>query len=944
MDNQLRTGTEEGLILRIWGKTNPYHPLLFHLIDTGNIAYALLDAKAFQYQFHLLSKATGCLENDLKYWISYIIALHDIGKCTALFQAKAERKYLEPLIEAGIPFSTLENVNYRHEAFSGIWIQKHLIKKFGWGKHAARTIASCLRGHHGDFLSKFIKETHELKPIWSVLRGTIVSILQELFLSSMSSKKFSWKPNDFPHQSVTGVLLSSLIILSDWICSNNSLFINPLQNNAFGTVQGKNNVNGKSKSVAFFRKMVPFVKSANNYRDISMEQAKRAVESMGFNTTHKWEPDASFKNLWNFNMLRPIQACCENLVKQVQNLPDIFIIEAPMGEGKTEAALYIASILIARRSLAGMYIALPTAATSNQMHKRVNEFMEVHKVNSISNARLIHGMSWFQDDEYTPNYSSTIIGEPRTDDKLSTIAFQWFKPRRRALLSPYAVGTVDQSMLSVLRVKFGVLRLLGLSGKVLVIDELHAYDAYMSRIIIKLLKWAKELHIPVILLSATLPLSKKKMLLKASGMDISNISNDDEDNMLAYPLITAGKKDGTIISFHVEGGSTIKNLFQLKLHYNCLGDSETIAKIAFAAVIDGGCLCIIANTVRSAQEIYSKIVELDNKDFDDELNCRLFHARFKASDRNLIEKMVLNDFGKGSLKQPDEEGFHLRPKKSILVATQVVEQSLDLDFDEMITEIAPIDAILQRSGRMWRHKGRKNRPKDESILHVILPALDSFSFGSTGKVYNPYLLLKTLNVLHGRENIKIPDDIRTIVEEVYEDNGLDVNSEPVPHEILIKYKKKREKQILEDSSSASRYLISEPDPNKFLIARQSGFSFDEEEKRNNYFHVQTRLGDITEKIILLDDNDSLILNLEAKDRPVKKKLRRIMGKSVSIPKYLIAGVSPQEGYIPVKNGPDWLMNHKILILKNKKWEGTRKGKNIIITYNPEIGLQGFIEG
>ncbi|MHA1491874.1 MAG: CRISPR-associated helicase Cas3', partial [Promethearchaeota archaeon] len=793
MDHHLQgKKIEKSLILRIWGKTRPYHPLLFHLIDAGNVAYALLDAEAFQSQLQLLSNVTGCLKSDLKHWLAYITALHDIGKCTALFQTKAKAMYLKPLIHAGIPFSTLENVNYRHEAFSGIWIQKHLIEKFGWDKYAVRTIGSCLRGHHGDFFSKLIKETSELKPSWSELRDIIVSKLQEVFLHSTSSNQINRRSIDFLHQSVIGVLLSGLIILSDWICSNENLFINPLQNDAFGNVcQYQNEVNGISKDDAIFKKMVPFLESVNNYRDISLRHAKRAVEKMGFNTSYKWDPDATFKKLWNFNVLRPIQVCCENIVKKIQQLPDLFIIEAPMGEGKTEAALYLASILIARRKLAGMYIALPTAATSNQMHKRVNEFMKNNEVNSISNARLIHGMSWLQDDEYTPNYSHTIIGESENDKTLNAIAFQWFKPKRRALLSPYAVGTVDQSMLSVLRVKFGVLRLLGLSGKVLIIDEVHAYDAYMSRIIIKLLKWAKELHTPVILLSATLPLSKKKMLFKASGMDVSNFDNSGKGSMLAYPLITAGKRDGRFISFPVKGGSTIENVFWLKLYYNSLGNQEAIANIALDAVNDGGCICVIANTVRSAQSIYSKIVEFYKKNFNDQndqINYSLFHARFKAMDRNCIEKKVLNDFGKGSLKRPDEEGFHFRPKKSILVATQVVEQSLDLDFDEMITEIAPIDAILQRSGRMWRHKERKKRPKSKPILHVICPNLESFSFGSTAKIYSSYLLLKTLNVLYGRHQIIIPDEIRSLVEGVYDDVDVEESSKPVPYELLIKNK------------------------------------------------------------------------------------------------------------------------------------------------------------
>ncbi|MBQ3590315.1 MAG: DEAD/DEAH box helicase, partial [Clostridia bacterium] len=216
------------------------------------------------------------------------------------------------------------------------------------------------------------------------------------------------------------------------------------------------------------------------------------------------------KHIWDIwswmkpESLRPVQSVLDTYLSSKNEMPVLMILEAPMGEGKTEAGIYAALQMAEYWTKNGLYIGLPTAATSNQMHNRVNSLLETHHIGA---ARLLHSMAWLEETDDTSVKDA--------DNEYS----DWLKPSKRALLSPWAVGTVDQVLMSVLRVKYGVLRLLGLFGKVLVLDEIHAYDAYMSSIIKRLLEWCKVLKIPVVMLSATLPEEKRAELLAVYTSD-----------------------------------------------------------------------------------------------------------------------------------------------------------------------------------------------------------------------------------------------------------------------------------------------------------------------------------------------------------------------------------------------------------------------------------------
>jgi len=546
-----------------------------------------------------------------------------------------------------------------------------------------------------------------------------------------------------------------------------------------------------------------------------------------------------------------------------------------MGEGKTEAGVYAAACMADRNSKQGFYIALPSAATSNQMFDRITELLRSHK---ISPARLLHSMAWVLDQSFTDeSFNTEDAGTANT----------WLQPLKRGLLSNYAVGTVDQAMMAALKAKYGILRLLGLSNKVLIIDEIHAYDAYMSEIIELLLKWCKALKIPVVLLSATLPFKKRQSLIGAyEGEGIES---------QAYPLITTVDENGSVKE-HAVPGSYIKRKIQVET-LPLLADWTRIAVKALEKIKDNGCLCIIVNTVDEAQKLYMCLKTLADTD----VRLMLFHARFIATERNAIEHACLSIFGKDNAVRP----------KTILVATQVVEQSLDLDFDEMFSCIAPIDLLLQRAGRLHRHDGRiRPSTMKHPKLTVITPLKDS-AYGPTECIYAPLILNRTMDWLGRISCIRIPEDIRKLIDEVYELNMAESSE-------LETWSSWVFQQEL-DRGAAMDYML--PVPNKRIFSLQEtglGTVFDDDESGSNYLTAKTRLGEPSARVAFLPED--VFNEVAGKDnKPGKDTAARVMGYSVSLRCNQICTI-PAEGYSPPVEGTGLLKNMILYPVRNNRYE------------------------
>ena len=456
----------------------------------------------------------------------------------------------------------------------------------------------------------------------------------------------------------------------------------------------------------------------------------------------------------------PLQVEVEGLAATLDG-PALFIIEAPMGEGKTEAALLLAQALAFAVGYGGFYFALPTQATANQMLERLVAFLAGSLGTGTVNLQLMHGAAWLNPTAQQLRAGAAVDLESVFDDSdphARVVAAEWFTHKKRGLLSPFGVGTVDQVLLAGMRAKHVFVRLFGLAGKVVVIDEAHAYDTYMSTVLDRTIEWLGALGASVVVLSATLPTSRRSELVTAweRGTGVSVSPNETAD---AYPLVTKVDAGGVrLMTPAATEDRTVRLVEQLWK----MSEPVAIAEALFTAVGDGGCVAALCNTVAEAQGLYRAVLDRDGD--EPELWTGLAHSRFCADERANWEQDLRERFGPPPSR--------MRPERGILVATQVVEQSLDLDFDLLLTALAPIDLMLQRIGRLHRHARTRPARWQQPTCWWIGPPLDETDLPllrewPSAAVYDAHLLLRSWVLCRQCAAIELPGDLRRLIDAVY---------------------------------------------------------------------------------------------------------------------------------------------------------------------------------
>lgn len=618
----------------------------------------------------------------------FLAALHDIGKVSPGF----EGKYFLPLLREKAPEWALASENGGVTTSHAIVGAKALQRLFGLSPDhpVLRAVAS----HHG-FMPDSLLATND--GAWQEERASLVRALAAEFGVSPDAAKTT-VPNV--------ELLAGITCVSDWIASDEAFF--PPDEEPLSSEAGR-------------------------------ARAADAVAACGFART-SFRHGLSFRGIFGFAP-HPAQAAFLEAVAA----PGTYVLEAPMGMGKTEAALCAAYKLVDSGFHSGLYFALPTRLTSDRIHERVEAFLQ--KVSdSPTPVKLAHGQAWLKE------FASGAEGSGRDATRRPP---PWFNPSKRGLLFPFAVGTIDQALLAVLNVKHSFVRSFGLAGKVVVLDEVHSYDAYTGTLLDELVARLRALGCTVIILSATLTAARRQALL---GTDAP--SGD------AYPLLAGIRAD--------TGEAIVRALEpppprEVRLRWLDASAESPIAEAVAKARAGCNVLCI-ANTVATAQEWFRA---LKAEMAEDEFPAGLLHAKFTGADRENIEEEWMSRLGKDSGR---------RPRGSVLVATQIVEQSVDIDADWMLSELAPADMLFQRLGRLWRHE-RAHRPAAAPELAVVcgrMPAddlsdlspgtkeLEAF-FGRGVWVYAPFVLLRTLETLRPREVLRIPGDIRPVLETIYGD-------------------------------------------------------------------------------------------------------------------------------------------------------------------------------
>jgi CRISPR-associated endonuclease/helicase Cas3 len=695
--------------VRFWAKTVdegvPGISVYEHMLNVGRVAQCLAAvAPDLLARFRLTKAQAGAAA-----------ALHDLGKISPGFQRKCEAWLVaNDFVRVDRNNCWDKSMEPNHGKVTQAAVRTFLTGK-GMSSKVAPYIAALLGAHHGR-----IQRMPDLRPF--VLDGI-----------SESSSGIDWdRERSLAAESVLGVFgqdlldlkltnadpalwwLAGLTTISDWIGSDERYF-----------------------------------PPEGGMEDASrLGQAKATIEEIGFGAP-TIRAGLGFVDLFGFQP-NDMQVRTHEII----NGPGVYVIEAPMGMGKTEAALWATYELLSAGKASGLYFALPTQATSNRIHLRMNEF--VSRVSPASgSSRLIHGTSWLMQKDL-PLVPAT-NGDPREED--ARTGRDWFASTKRSLLAPFGVGTVDQALLGVVAAKHFFVRRFALAGKVVILDEIHSYDLYTGTLIDKLVDCLRGLGCTVIVLSATLTARRREQLVALESDSFENPLNRP------YPMVSAAAEAQapTMASAEPPPPKTVQVTF--------LPAQPALERAASVAQA-GGTVLWICNTVGAAQAQFAGTRQRAGGAF----KVGLLHSRFPFWRREELETEWMERLGK------DGKGRC----GSILVSTQIVEQSVDLDADLLITELAPTDMLLQRMGRLWRHDrpGRAGTP--EMVILEEREALDRFrelgpeaikkSLGAKAMVYAPYVLLRSLEVWKATTHITIPDEIRQRIEATYEDRALE--SEP----------------------------------------------------------------------------------------------------------------------------------------------------------------------
>jgi CRISPR-associated endonuclease/helicase Cas3 len=511
----------------------------------------------------------------------------------------------------------------------------------------------------------------------------------------------------------TQMILSGLLMMADWIASNESY--------------------------------APLIPVEEDGADLKYpERIEEIWEKVAF--PDQWLPSCWFidNNLFKEKYgFWPNEMQCQFLnVVEEANTPGIYILEAQMGLGKSEAAFSATEILASKWHCEGIFWGLPTQATANGLFPRMKSWAERQSDGNWLSIKLAHGTATLQNDYQELFHGYARQNEDADNDGL--IVHSWFEGRKQTLLSSFVIGTVDQLLMAALRQKHVMLRHLGLAGKVVVIDECHAYDAYMNCYLERALEWLGIYKVPVILLSATLPAKRRTRLIEAYHGNKFDTEPQGWRESEAYPLLTY--TDGDSVKQCVIPVDTPEKKVKI-----IRAESDEIGDILKEKLVDGGCAGVIVNTVNQAQELAAEIRE-EMPEYD----ILLIHARFSMADRQQIEEEILRRSGKTSTPET---------RRLIVVGTQVLEQSLDIDFDLLITQLAPMDLLLQRIGRLHRH-GYRERPKLLELPVCIVCDCEELDEASR-KIYGDWLLRRTKDLLPG--TIRLPKDISALVQDTYRD-------------------------------------------------------------------------------------------------------------------------------------------------------------------------------
>lgn len=842
--------------------------LVQHMLDAGSVAARLWDTwlapglqKRFSEHLHLSKEDTRAL-------VCWLAATHDMGKATPEFSGQLDARrdenlavYRQRIEQQDFEFpedlvTPTSGLRCPHSKYSQS-ILIHLLTSNieNMPREVAVTLASISGAHHGtpaDYLSNSADLSNvildRLSPKWHATWQELYTITMERFGASSALQQLARHGQTIPVS--VQFCITGFVIMSDWIASNPDFF--PM--GTFGSAEQEQRVR-------------------IGWQALGLEQ--RWIAALDTN------PDTPAADLyasrfgWSNPTLRPMQEVVVEAARSMQS-GGMMCIEAPMGQGKTEAGLIAAEFLAQATGRTGVAFAAPTQATSNALFDRVIEWVK-YQTNNVAQEHgepikphsmfLGHSKNRFNK-SYEALSKADIFDESSTPGRennrktlrpgTSLARHSWLSGTKKGLLSSFVVCTIDQVLMTALQTRHVMLRHLGLSSKVIIIDEVHAYDAYMSKYLSAALYWLGQMNTPVILMSATLPSATRDDLMKSyakglkigaepdkvaapappsqndlmakmkarlAGIQVAPKPEASEEPFLDldYPVVhtLTAEDNGTPKKWKVE-----QPVEQTEIELKLIADSpECVLNVLEPLANDHGCAAVICNTVGRAQEMHAFLSER----FGEE-HVVLTHSRFTATHRAEQEELLVSKLGKKAHYSEADGEDSSRPHRLIVVGTQVIEQSLDLDFDVMITDFAPVDLVLQRMGRLHRHDSRSSSERTPAYRKPVCYVRGVETFGSHDEapdfprgskaVYEPMILLSSYAQLlphFDGEPIRIPADISPLVQKAYQENA----SAEIPSawsEVYENAKQECEKGKELAEVRAKGYLLCAPQRAQYTMA------------------------------------------------------------------------------------------------------------------------------
>jgi CRISPR-associated endonuclease/helicase Cas3 len=718
----LRPSSAIAPMFQFWAKSGrdgepaPMHSVPHHSLDVAASASVLLSALRAPVAMPLTALAA-------------LIAFHDIGKFTRPFQAKVPELWPPSLGNFPGKLAGFHD-DAGYALMCGVLKQRVDRLFVNWSAANSRyPLFRAVTGHHGRPPCQFVTPDLPRSVACNVCIEAASSFIDETF-AVIDPQPFPQLDRATRHR--LAWFLAGLAVAADWLGSGRRWF-------------------------------QPVVAAEHTdlhryWRDVALPRAQEAAGDAGLMPSRVSSSVGLASIFPELASARPVQFWAETVA--IPDGPALFTIEDGTGSGKTEAALVLAHRLMAAGRGNGLFFALPTMATADAMYARLADaYRRLFASDTCPSLVLAHSNRALH-----AGFTGSILdgaADPRNDcaapadQPAGAQCAAWIADdRRKAFLAEIGVGTIDQAVMAVLPTRHAPLRLLGLSQQVLVVDEAHAYDAYMSEELRRLLAFQGALGGSAIVLSATLTATQRSEMNAAF---LSGVGRAGEpDHASAYPLVTVASAAGVVAQPCAMAPGLARRVIVERV-----SDTNTAVEEVATAARAGAAVAWVRNAVDDAIEAHSALRRAG-------VDALCFHARFAMGDRQNIEREVVARFGRES--QPDCRKGH------VLVATQVVEQSLDLDFDLMVTDIAPADLVIQRAGRLWRHhRGERPVPGPRLLLLAPDPVDDPLptwlggELRRTGFVYGDHALLwRSARVLLQMGCIETPDGIRMLVEAAYD--------------------------------------------------------------------------------------------------------------------------------------------------------------------------------